>query len=65
MRSDLRKWLVIAFGVFVVAVAVSFATDGTISDIGFFLYAAAFIATIVLLALVIADYFRARGRGSV
>jgi len=65
MAPNLRKWLGIAVAVFVVAVVVSMATDDTVSDIGFFVYAAALIAILVLLALALSDYVRGRGRADV
>ena len=65
MAPNVRKWLGIAFAVFVVGVVVSVATDDTVSDIGFFVYAAALIAILVLLALALAGYVRGRGRADV
>jgi hypothetical protein len=48
MQEQLRQWLFIALGVFVVAVIVSFATSGTVSDITFVVYAVAFVVAIGL-----------------
>jgi hypothetical protein len=57
MQGQLRQWILIALGVFVVAVIVSLATSGVVSDIGFFVYVVAFV---VLIGLVVAWLF---GRG--
>ena len=60
MQRQLRRWTLIALGVFVVAVIVSFATSGVVSDIGFFVYAAAFIVLVGLLIALLIDNLRAR-----
>jgi cbb3-type cytochrome oxidase subunit 3 len=57
MQGQLRQWILIALGVFVVAVIVSLATSGVVSDIGFFVYV---VALVVLIGLVVAWLF---GRG--
>ena len=62
MAPNIRKWLGVALAIFVVAVVVSVATDDTISDIGFFVYAAALIAIVVLLVVALAGYLRDRGQ---
>jgi cbb3-type cytochrome oxidase subunit 3 len=58
MQGQLRQWILIALGVFVVAVIVSLATSGVVSDIGFFVYA---VALVVLIGLVVA-WLIGRGR---
>jgi hypothetical protein len=60
MQARLRQWALIALGVFVVAVILSLATSGVVSDIGFFIYAAAFIVLVGLLIALLLDYLRAR-----
>jgi Sec-independent protein secretion pathway component TatC len=50
MQGQLRQWILIAFGVFVVAVIVSLATSGSVSDIAFVVYA---VALVVLIGLVV------------
>ena len=51
MQDRLRHWILVALGVFVVAAILSFATSGTVSDIGFFVYAAALVVLIVLVVV--------------
>jgi hypothetical protein len=51
MQEQLRQWILIALGVFVVAVIVSLATSGAASDIAFVVYA---VALVVLIGLVVA-----------
>ena len=58
MQGQLRQWILIALGVFVVAVIVSLATSGVVSDIGFFVYA---VALVVLIGLLVA-WLIGRGR---
>lgn len=58
MQERLRQWILIAFGVFVVAVIVSVATSGGVSDIAFVIYA---VALVVLIGLGIA-WLLGRGR---
>jgi branched-subunit amino acid permease len=58
MQGQLRQWILLALGVFVVAVIVSLATSGIVSDIGFFVYA---VALVVLIGLVVA-WLIGRGR---
>jgi hypothetical protein len=50
MQGQLRQWILIALGVFVVAVIVSLATSGSVSDIAFVVYA---VALVVLIGLVV------------
>jgi cbb3-type cytochrome oxidase subunit 3 len=58
MQGQLRQWILIALGVFVVAVIVSLATSGGVSDIAFVVYV---VALVVLIALVVA-WLVGRGR---
>jgi peptidoglycan/LPS O-acetylase OafA/YrhL len=58
MQGQLRRWILIALGVFVVAVIVSLATSGSVSDIAFVVYA---VALVVLIGLVVV-WLVARGR---
>jgi hypothetical protein len=58
VQQQLRQWILIAGGVFVVAVIVSLATSGGVSDIAFVVYA---VALVVLIGLVVA-WLLARGR---
>jgi hypothetical protein len=58
MQGQLRQWILIALGVFVVAVIVSLATSGGVSDIAFFVYVAALV---VLIGLTVA-WLIGRGR---
>jgi hypothetical protein len=51
MQGPFRQWILIALGVFVVAVIVSLATSGVVSDIAFVVYAASLV---VLIGLVVA-----------
>jgi hypothetical protein len=51
MQEQLRQWILTAFGVFVVAVIVSVATSGGVSDIAFVVYV---VALVVLIGLLIA-----------
>jgi Sec-independent protein secretion pathway component TatC len=51
MQGQLRQWILIAFGVFVVGAIVSLATSGGVSDIAFVVYA---VALVVLIGLLIA-----------
>ena len=60
MQARLRQWVLVALGVFVVAVILSLATSGVVSDIGFFVYAAAFIVLVGLLIALLVDYLRTR-----
>jgi uncharacterized membrane protein YhaH (DUF805 family) len=57
MQGQLRQWILIALGVFVVAVIVSLATSGSVSDIAFVIYV---LALVVLIGLVVV---RLIGRG--
>jgi hypothetical protein len=58
MQGQLRQLILIALGVFAVAVIVSLAASGTVSDIAFFVYA---VALVVLIGLLIA-WLLGRGR---
>ena len=58
MPGQLRQWIRIALGVFIVAVIVSLATSGGVSDIAFVVYA---VALVVLIGLVVA-WLLGRGR---
>jgi hypothetical protein len=58
MQGQLRQWILIAFGVFVVGAIVSLATSGGVSDIAFVVYV---VALVVLIGLVIA-WLVGRGR---
>jgi cell division protein FtsW (lipid II flippase) len=58
MQQRLRQWILIALGVFVVAVIVSLATSDVVSDIAFVVYA---VALVVLIGLVVA-WLVGRGR---
>ncbi|MDQ3933183.1 MAG: hypothetical protein M3340_00975 [Actinomycetota bacterium] len=59
MQGRLRQWILIVLGVFVVAVILSLATSGVVSDVGFVVYA---VALVVLIALLVA-WLIGRGRG--
>ena len=59
METQLRQWILIALGVFVVAVIVSLAASGTLSDIAFVVYV---VALVVLVGLAVA-WLVGRGRG--
>ena len=58
MQGQLRQMIRIALGVFAVAVIVSLAASGTVSDIAFFVYV---VALVVLVGLVVA-WLVGRGR---
>jgi Sec-independent protein secretion pathway component TatC len=58
MQGQLRQWTLIAFGVFVVAVIVSLATSGGVSDIAFVVYV---VALVILIGLLVA-WLIGRGR---
>jgi hypothetical protein len=58
MQGQLRQWILVALGVFVVAVIVSLAASGTVSDIAFVVYV---VALVVLIGLVVA-WLVGRGR---
>jgi cbb3-type cytochrome oxidase subunit 3 len=58
MPAQLRQWILIALGVFIVAVIVSLATSGGVSDIAFVVYV---VALAVLIGLVVA-WLLGRGR---
>jgi len=58
MQGQLRQWILVAFGVFVVGAIVSLATSGGVSDIAFVVYV---VALVVLIGLVIA-WLVGRGR---
>jgi hypothetical protein len=58
MQGQLREWIFIASGVFVVGAIVSLATSGGVSDIAFVVYV---VALVVLIGLVIA-WLVGRGR---
>jgi Sec-independent protein secretion pathway component TatC len=58
MQGQLRQWILIASGVFVVGAIVSLATSGGVSDIAFVVYV---VALVVLIGLVIA-WLVGRGR---
>jgi hypothetical protein len=60
MQEQLRQWIPIALGVFVVAVIVSLATSDVVSDIAFVVYA---VALVVLIGLVVAWLIGRRRRG--
>jgi hypothetical protein len=58
MQGQLRQWILIALGVFVIAAIVSLATSGGVSDVAFVVYV---VALVVLIGLVIA-WLVGRGR---
>ena len=58
MHEQLRQWILIALGVFVVGAIVSLATSGGVSDVAFVVYV---VALVVLIGLVIA-WLVGRGR---
>ncbi len=58
MQGQLRQWILIALGVFVLAVIVSLAASGTVSDIAFVVYV---VALVVLIGLLVA-WLVGRGR---
>jgi hypothetical protein len=60
MQRQLRQWTLIALGVFVVAVIVSLATSGGVSDIAFVVYAVALVVLVGLLFARLIDNMRAR-----
>ena len=57
-QRQVRQWILIVFGVFVVGAIVSLATSGGVSDIAFVVYV---VALVVLIGLVIA-WLVGRGR---
>jgi hypothetical protein len=64
MRLRYLRSAGVVLAVFAVALIVSVSTSGVISDIAFVVYAAAFIALVVLLIAAIVDLVRGRGRPS-
>ena len=58
MQGQLRQGILVTFSVFVVAVIVSLAASGAVSDIAFVVYV---LALVVLIGLLVA-WFVGRGR---
>ena len=57
-QGQVRQWILIVFGVFVVGAIVSLATSGGVSDIAFVVYV---VALVVLIGILIA-WLVGRGR---
>jgi hypothetical protein len=59
MHGQLRQWMFVALGVFLVAVIVSLVASGSVSDIAFVVYV---VALVVAIGLAIA-WLASRGKG--
>jgi len=62
MQTRVPQAMQATLAVFLGAVALSMATGGTVSDIGFFIYAAAFVLLVLLAAAWLVARLRPAGR---
>ena len=62
MQGRVPRAMQATLAVFLGAVALSMATGGTVSDIGFFIYAAAFVLLVLLAAAWLVARLRPAGR---
>ena len=62
MQTQVPRAMQATLAVFLGAVALSMATGGTVSDIGFFIYAAAFVLLVLLAAAWLVARLRPAGR---